>query len=44
METELKRIQKDFPRAWIGYNAGTGKQEMYIIPISWTNSLLITKI
>lgn len=39
-----KRKLVDFPSAWIGYNANLHKYNVYIIPITWCNSLLITKI
>jgi hypothetical protein len=44
MEEQLKEVQNEFPNAWIGFNATTGKKSIYIIPISWCNSLFIVKI
>ena len=44
IKRELEETLKTYPKAWIGYNANTRKYSVYIIPISFTNSLFITKI
>jgi len=44
LQQQLKEVQREHPQAWIGYNANTGKTDIYIIPISWCNSLFIQKI
>lgn len=44
IQSEYDRLKKIYPNAWIGYNAHTDKYGVYIIPISFTNSLFIKKI
>jgi hypothetical protein len=41
---EYKETKKEFPKCWIGYNAYLDEYQVYIIPKSWTNSLLIEYI
>ncbi len=41
---EYEQKNKNFPDCWIGHNATLDKYCIYIIPISWTNSLMIRKI
>ena len=41
---EYSRKKKDFPACWIGFNANIDKYSVYIIPKSWTNSLMITHV
>jgi hypothetical protein len=38
---EYNETKKEFPKCWIGYNAELDEFCVYLIPISWTNSLLI---